>query len=719
LCAAVQAGFAEDAGETPLTDWRWIAGDSAEYAAPDTDDSGWTEMKLPGTVRAGKPETIFWMRARYTVPGGSDPRWFLSGRDGVAFELYVNGEYEGSRGTLPPEFSFRYHYSTAIRLPDSVKAGDTVTIALRCASNGSAPYIPAYTIGGKAAMEADIYISDFVNARLFGILGSIFLFLCFYSFAQYLFNRKDRSTLYFALLMLLCGLSDLELGAGFMPDILNNNYVHDFARVCVISGMLFFPPFCVSFFGIGNEKRVTLICSLLALVITIVITALGGDESIAGQVFSPSCILILVSIGWSGVICLKALKRGNKEAIPILIISVTGILFAVHDVVYSILKLSPFIWLQGIAVFLLGIALFLILSVRQAELKKKAERSAQEIEEKTNALSVSFANMKAAGAELANLGGELEKTVSMAIIASSASSERGQAIDEKAGRQADEAASANKLVNDFVSSIGRIARNIADQTRALAGISDAGTNLSTGADAIVASAEQTAAFTDSLAALTQNGMKSAASLDTTMRGVSESSNSIADLTEVVQEFVEQTNLLAMNAAIEAARAGSAGYGFSIIAGEIKRLAESQKKQVASIRDVITGIVRQIKEGAEHAALMSQSLTAITKGADEAARQISGVLAGSRKQKGIAGDLSGAVAGFQEAFKSIGEELTRQTDYSNQVRDAVNDIAAESETVKTATADIRSAISELRESIQSLDDLATRSRAMTSRLLAGS
>ncbi|HEX5485713.1 MAG TPA: PAS domain-containing methyl-accepting chemotaxis protein, partial [Limnobacter sp.] len=110
---------------------------------------------------------------------------------------------------------------------------------------------------------------------------------------------------------------------------------------------------------------------------------------------------------------------------------------------------------------------------------------------------------------------------------------------------------------------------------------------------------------DSAAGQTDNGLEAAKQGATdlkrsiaTIDAIQTSANRVSDIVRVIGEIANQTNLLAFNAAIEAARAGQHGVGFSVVAAEVRKLAESSSTAAKEISALMEESVAQVQEGAE-------------------------------------------------------------------------------------------------------------------------
>lgn len=98
-----------------------------------------------------------------------------------------------------------------------------------------------------------------------------------------------------------------------------------------------------------------------------------------------------------------------------------------------------------------------------------------------------------------------------------------------------------------------------------------------------------------------------------MERINEASQKIGNIISEIEDIASQTNLLSLNASIEAARAGEAGRGFSVVADQIRQLAEQSSKAAVETRELIEGAIREVAEGNEAAERASASIKIVVEG----------------------------------------------------------------------------------------------------------
>ncbi len=135
-------------------------------------------------------------------------------------------------------------------------------------------------------------------------------------------------------------------------------------------------------------------------------------------------------------------------------------------------------------------------------------------------------------------------------------------------------------------------------------------------DDIESSLKQSHEFTTTLKTITNDGTKKIDSVITFIDHLDKSFKKIKDMISLIKKISSQTNLLAMNAAIEAAHAGDAGRGFAVVADEIRELAESSSNATHLITKEVDTLFLEMKEGLEYSASAKDGVNKINDAINE-------------------------------------------------------------------------------------------------------
>ncbi|MBN8490999.1 MAG: PAS domain S-box protein [Burkholderiales bacterium] len=163
--------------------------------------------------------------------------------------------------------------------------------------------------------------------------------------------------------------------------------------------------------------------------------------------------------------------------------------------------------------------------------------------------------------------------------------------------------------------------------------------------AIAANSGVAAEMAQESSAAAQSGFDALQKSIAAIGAIQTSSTRVTEIVRVIGDIASQTNLLAFNAAIEAARAGAHGVGFSVVAGEVRRLAERSSTAAREIHALIDESVQQVERGASVSANAARSFEGIQSSVTRTGASVSAIAAAAEEQRRMAGEVSELIQGL--------------------------------------------------------------------------
>jgi len=326
-----------------------------------------------------------------------------------------------------------------------------------------------------------------------------------------------------------------------------------------------------------------------------------------------------------------------------------------------------------------------------------------------------ISSIKTKAQDLSEIGTNLasnmtETAAAMNQIAANIQSVKGRVLNQSAS-----VTETNATMEQVTNNINKLSSQVDRQTGAVSQASSGLEEMIANIQSVTATLVKNTQNVKDLQEASETGKNSLQEVASDIQDIARESEGLLEINSVMENIASQTNLLSMNAAIEAAHAGESGRGFAVVADEIRKLAESSSEQ----SKVIGSVLKKIKESMDKITrstdnvlnkfgAIDQGVRIVAEQEDSIRRAMEEQNAGSKQVLGasmqvgeVTKQVSGSSVEMLEGSKEVIQESKNLERATQEITNGINEMAAGAEQVNKAVNTVNDLTGRTKENISSL------------------
>ena len=316
---------------------------------------------------------------------------------------------------------------------------------------------------------------------------------------------------------------------------------------------------------------------------------------------------------------------------------------------------------------------------------------------------------------LGNLGHTLSVRMNQTSNSVSEISTNITSVSSNALKQEASITETTGTIEEIIRTIKQLNDNIEEQAASVVHSSSAIEEMTANISSVTQTLEKTDSTIQRLAVATVDGKDAITNSVTVTQKISEESGGLLEASNVIQHIASQTNLLAMNAAIEAAHAGEAGKGFAVVADEIRKLAEESSAQGKSITETLKILSGQIESLSNSAKTAESKFGLIFELSNQVKDMSHGLMNSMVEQKNGSYEILQSIKTINEvtahvqtgsramldSSKNVAREMKNLDDATRIATDSMNNMTSEVLRINDAVKEVQDIVQKNEQSIDTL------------------
>ena len=327
----------------------------------------------------------------------------------------------------------------------------------------------------------------------------------------------------------------------------------------------------------------------------------------------------------------------------------------------------------------------------------------------------SIKNVEQTSNVMQSVGDELSSNMTQTASAITEISSNIDSVKQQALTQAASVTETAGTIEEIIRTIENLNGSIETQSDSVSQSSAAVEEMVANIASITNSLEKSDNMVKALAAATSEGKATLLTSNTVTQKIADESGGLIEASSVIQNIASQTNLLAMNAAIEAAHAGEAGKGFAVVADEIRKLAEESSAQGKTITDTLKKLSDDIKGLSDSSKIVEEKFNAIFQLSENVRGMSAELTAAMREQENGSREVLAAIknissvtvevkSGSEEMLvggKGVADEMRKLDQLTAVIKDSMNEMSAGVQQINRAVQEVKDLARKNKDSIEGL------------------